>query len=272
MKTKYYLLLLLLGFSLPVPAQQEDTAALIKEFKKIADFAAQPYLYYSIHTSMQSAPVLTGSDTASTEGEFYKNQTDFYFRNGQEEIYLEDSLLIRVDHAKKSVWVSRVDQASKEKANGLLPGNKQLQEMMRKRYSIHKEVGQNGLTSLQFTSKQVTGMSGVISTRILLSYSASNHLPQALEVEMRMQQPADENIAAQIRSQGADERKLLQQVDGKLYLVRSQKISTWFISIDRSKEKAMQIPVWQNILSFDAASKSFSTRAGLEEYAVTKTF
>jgi hypothetical protein len=93
-----------------------------------------------------------------------------------------------------------------------------------------------------------------------------------MNIEMRMQQPADDDMAEQIKSQGVDETKLIHLIDGKKYLVRRQKVSTAFANIDNTAEKAGQMPSWKSILMFNSADQSFSAQGSDAAYEVTKTF
>ncbi len=272
MKKRFYLAVFFFNFLFPGFSQQQDTAALIKEFKKVADFSRQPYLYYSMQTRLESSPMISCTDTATTDAEFYRNGTDVYYKNGAEELFLEDSLLISVNHEKKTIWISKTDKSSKESSAGLFPGNKVLQDMLKKGFTIQKPLTSDGFSHLQFTNKQMAGLSNVLSSRINISYHHDTFLPLALHIEMRMQQPADEDLVTQIKNMGVAEKKLLQEIDGSLYLVRSQTMSCAFNTISTSKEKAALIPKWQNKISFDAADHRFVGMAELQEYTLSQTF
>jgi len=273
MKNKHSFLILLLVFCQTAFSQQAaDTAALIKEFKKVMAFGEQPYVFYTTATKLESEPVLEAQDTATMNGMFYKNETNLYYKCGPEETYLQDSLLIEVNQQRKTIWVSRVDMPSKEKLNTMPFSNKQLQGMMRKNYTIQKSITGNHMTKLSLETKQVAGGSAVISTRTALLFTEKDHIPQQVDIEMRMEQPANDEMIEQIKSQGVDERKLIQLINGQRYLIRMQKMSVVFESISNTKQKAMQIPLWQNILDFDAVKQSYTGKGVYAEYAVTKTY
>jgi len=245
---------------------------MIKEFKKVMEFTRQPFVYVTTTTTVQSQPVLDAQDTLRTQGVFYKNETDLYYSTGQEEMYLQDSLLVQVNHDRKTIWISRVDKGSKEKLGEMPTGNRQLQEMMRKNYSMKRTETDHHLAKLSFETKEVTGRSAVISTRGDLLFTEKDHLPRQMDIEMRMQQPASAEMIEQIKSQGVDERKLVQLVNGQQCLVRMQRMTVLYNSIDNTKQKAMQMPLWQTILDFDAVSQNYSGKGVYAEYAITKTY
>jgi len=270
---KMYLLVLLAAFGQTCFCQEKmDTAALIKEFKKVMSYTLEPYVFVATSNTIHSEPVVDMQDTLQTHGVFYKNETDLYYKNGNEEMYLQDSLLVQVNNERKTIWVSRVDKASKEKLGAQHADNKQLQELMRKNYTIRKTNIDNDRTAISFESKEITGRSAVISTHAELLFTQKDHHPLQLAVEMRMQQPASDEMVEQIKSQGVDERKLIQFIGGQRYLVRMQRVTVAFDHIDNTKEKAMQMPVWQAIVDVDPAEQKFIGKGNYSDYEVTKTF
>ena len=273
MKNKHYLLLMFLAVCQTGLCQEKtDTAAMVKEFKKVMEFGAQPYLYYSTVSTMESEPVIDAQDTATMNGVFYKNGTDFYYKSGPEEVYLQDSLMIQVNQERKTIWVSRVDMASKEKLNAMQTGNRQLNELMRKNFTIQKASMGNHIAKLSFEAKQMAGRSAVISTRAGLLFTEKEHLPQQLEIEMRMRQPANDEMIAQIKDQGVDDKKLIQLINGQQYLVRMQKMTVAFENISTAKEKVLRMPVWKDILDFNVEEQNYTGKAAYAEYEITKTF
>lgn len=269
---KYFFIVLLALCQAVYGQQKADTAALVKEFYRVMNFSVQPYVYYTTFSTMESDPVLEQKDTISMQGEFYKNQTDMYYRNGPDEVYLQDSLLIQVNNDRKTIWVSRVDMASKSKLNSLPMGSKQLLEIMRKQYTMQQTMMGGGMARVSLETKQLAGRSTVVTSTMNLDYTVADHLPRAMNIEMRMLQPADDEMVEQIKSQGVDETKLIQVIDGKRYLVRRQKVNTAFTNINNTAEKAGQMPSWKNMLLFNSADQSFSAQGSVAAYEVTKTF
>lgn len=273
MNTKKYFLLVAIAFCQTAICQKNnDTAALVKEFRKVMNFAIQPYLYYTTVTMLQAEPLLQVSDTAATQGVFYKNQTNLYCQNGIDEIYLEDSLLVRVNHLRKSIWVSRVDPASKEKINSSPVSSKQFAELMQKKYTIEKTSTGKHSSLIQFETKQNAGQFSVISTIIGLEYDQKNYLPKNIQVSMSMQQPATDDMITSIKSQGVDDTKLIQLIQEKKYLVRKQTALTTFKDISNTKESVVSMPSYKQILDFNPANQTYTGKGKYSEYEVTKTY
>jgi hypothetical protein len=249
-----------------------DTAALVKEFRKVMNFATQPYLHYTTVTQMQAQPVIEAADTATTQGVFYKNQTNIYYLNGAEEIYLEDSLLVRINNNRKTIWLSKVDMASKEKMNSSPVSSKQFTELMRKKYTIQKSATNNRNGFLRFESKENTGISSAVSTIIGLEYDEKNYLPRNIQVSISMQQPATDEMISSIKNQGIEENKLIQLINEKKWLVRSQTAITTFKSISNKKESVLQMPSYKQILDFNIIEQIYTAKGKYSEYELTKTF
>ena len=271
---KYILVCAILSCQYARAAAQDkmDTAAMVKAFGRVMDFASQPYVYYSTSSKMISVPVLNPEDTLSTKGLFYKSGTDMYYSNGPEEIYLQDSLLVQVNNERKSIWVSRVDMAGKEKLQHASVGNRQLQELMRKRYSLqHKKLTEQS-SGFQLEAKQLKGQSTYVTSTINLSYGTSDYLPRTLQMQIRLQQPAVDELVQQIRDGGLDENSLLKQIDGKRYIVRTQQVNTVFADFDNTERKARQMPLWTSILAYNAPEQSFTGTGAYADYEVVKTF
>ena len=195
-----------------------------------------------------------------------------YYNNGAEEVYLQDSLLVQVNNERKSIWVSKVDLAGKEKLQHLSFGNRQLQELMRKRYTLQQVELPNQTAGFQLQAKQLKGQSTYITSTVHLAYGTNDHLPRTMQVEIKLQQPANDELMRQIRDGGIDENGLLQQIDGKEYIVRTQQLNTVFAGFDNTEQKAKQMPVWTSILLYNAADQSFSGTGIYADYEVTKTF
>lgn len=246
-----------------------DTAALVKEFNKVMSFAVQPYLYYKTVMKMESAPVLQSEDTVSNIGTFYKNQNELYYNNGQEEMFLEDSLLVQINNERKTIWISKVDVSSKEKMDVLPLSNKHLQELFRKKYSITKRVTEDGNCNLTFEARQNTHESADINSRISLEYNQQTLLPKTMGLEIQIQQAVDDEILSALKNEGRDVNAVLQTINGVKYVVRKQLVSVQFENIDTSKEKAQQIPSWRDRLDF---TTDFAGKGIYKDYELTKTF
>ena len=248
----------------------QDTAALVTEFGKVMSFATQPYLYCTTLTKMNSIPVLEEQDTLSYQGVFYKYLTDLYCGNGREELYMQDSLMIQVNHNRKSIWISKVDIASKDRMSFLPVNNTQVQELFRKKYEISKTRVNGNASRFDLKTNQNMNTSIAITTTIGLEYETKNYLPLLMQIGIHMQHPATDEILTVLRDENTEYNKLLQTIDGVKYLIRLQNIVLSFLEIDNTIEAANKMPSWKYILDYD--EKEFIPKGLCKGYEVTKTF
>ena len=249
-----------------------DTAAMVNEFSKVIAFTAQPSLYFSTIIKTDAAPVLEPQDTLTSAGIFYKNNTELYYKNGQEAAYLQDSFFIQVNQNRKTIWINKVDVASKEKMNVLPLNDQKVQELFRKRYTIQQSVLNRGESRLYFVTRKKADSSTTITTSITLEYSHKDYLPKLMQMDIHMQQPLSDDLLDALKNDNIDDTKLIQIIGGEKYLVRTQKVSVVFSEINNTKQKAMQMPLWKDILDFRETEQEFTAKGVYEGYEVTKMF
>lgn len=253
-------------------ANAQDTTAMLKEFSKVMSFSVQPYLHYTSITKMEASPVMQPQDTITIKGEFYKNETNLYLSNQKEDMFMEDSFFVQINHERKSIWISKVDMETKEKMNILPLGNKDLQELFSKNYSISKMVIDERSSRLNFETKQYFDSVSVAVVNIDLQYSGKSFLPELLQMNVNMKQQIPDEQIQQLKDQGTDTRQLIQKIGNSNYLVRNQRVKVTFENIDNTKEKAMQIPSWKEKLNYNLIENEFSGKGVYSDYEVIKIF
>jgi hypothetical protein len=271
MKLKNRIVLLVL-IAITVKANGQDTTAMLKEFNKVMSFAVQPYVYYEARTKMEASPVLQPEDTLSTKGEFYKNENNLYYSSKQDEMFMQDSLFIQVNHDRKSIWISRVDVETKDKMNMLPLGSKDMQELFRKKYTISKTALDERSSRLNFEAKQYFDSVSVVVVNIGLQYSGKKLLPELLQMNVSMKQLVSDEQLQQLQAAGASAKQAIQTTGDNNYFVRNQRVTVTFENVDNSKEKAQQMPVWQNKLNYNAVTNEFTGKGSYSDYEITKTF
>ncbi len=249
-----------------------DTAGLVTEFGKVMSFATQPFLYCTTFATINSSPVLEEQDTLSYQGVYYKYLEDLYYNNGREELYLQDSFMIQINHTRKSIWISKVDMASKGRMDFLPVNSKQVQELFRKKYTITKSRLNGNASRFDLIARQSMYASTAVTTTMGLEFETESHSPLLMEIMMRMQQPVTDETFTFLVNENTENSKLLQTIDGINYLVRLQNIVVAFSDINNTKEAAGKMPSWKKILDFDDGVKEFIARELYKDYEVTKTF
>jgi hypothetical protein len=272
MKHKNKILLLLLALA-TINANAQDTTAMLRDFNKVMSFSVQPYLHYTSVTKMEASPVMQPQDTVTMLGEFYKNQTNLYLNNQREEMFLEDSFFIQINHDRKSIWISKMDVDTKDKMNIMPLNDKNLREMFRKNFVISKTTVNEKTERLNFETKQYFDSVSVVIVNIGLQYSGKNFMPQLMDMQVKMKQHIPDQQIQMLKGQGTDTRQAIQKIDGINYLIRNQRVTVIFKNIDNTKEKAMQMPSWKDKLNYNAADNEFTAKGTMySDYEITKTF
>ncbi|MBS1512423.1 MAG: hypothetical protein JST86_16375 [Bacteroidetes bacterium] len=268
-KAKIILSIVFFSLSALKTATAQDTAAMIHDFNKVMSFAVSPYLYYHSSTSVKATPVMQKEDTMNLQGVFYKYDNDLCFKNGKEEMYLEDSFYIQVNHENKTINVSKVDVSTKDKMNVLPLSNKNLQALFRKKFLISREKPDGDYEQLNFESRQYFDSLSMVLVDIALRYSGSTYLPDLLQMNITMKQPlSDADIAVTPENM----KNAVETINGFRYITRKQSVTIAFNDISKSKEKARAIPSWKELLGYDEVRHVFVGKGLYSNYEISTTF
>ena len=253
--------------------KNQDTAAIISAFNRVMEFAVQPDLYYTSTTSMHSIPAIRiPGSTPVLHNVFYKVNNDLYYGNEQEEVYLQDSLMITINHIRKTILINKVDVATKEKMD-LMPLKKaSMQKMLREHFVISQQQRQGDTLAITIHSHDRTELGNMANTEMVVLYSKPSYLPYAMQVTQQMRQPASEQLLAVLNSQGLMTQTTLTETQGVKYIYMSQTATINFSAIETSGKKSKDMPVWKNSLSFDEQLQSFKGTNKCAEYEVTQNF
>jgi hypothetical protein len=252
MSNKKYLIPFLLATGLSTHAQHyTDTSALIREFDKVMAFAVQPYLHYtSITTLRNGSPDNATNNDNILHGNFYKVNDDLYVGNEQEEMYLQDSLMIRVNHPRKTIQLNRVDLASKKRMDILPLKKMDMQKMLREHYTIAAmpDVGDTGRILIR--SREGEGPGRAAGMEMLLKYTRQMHLPLLMEITIILPQQGAASTTDMV----------------------TETVSIRFGTIGMTREQTVQMPLWKEKIVYDDGSGTFRGTGSYEGYEVIKTF
>lgn len=237
-------------------------------FRKVMAFSKQPYLHYSTVTKMNAIPVFEQKDTMTLTGEFFKLKDNFYSNNGFEETYVQDSFLVRVNHERKSIWISKVNMVTK-KTMDMLPIS--LKQLLLKTYDINQSVISNDIIRMDFSEKQQNNIH-ITAASFGLEYNKHNLLPTAFEIKATLQQAPTVELMAELDKEHIDSSNLFKVIEGVKYLVRTQQMQVAFSNINNTIECALKMPSWKRVLAYDSILKEFVTTSAYTGYAVTPTF
>lgn len=250
-----------------------DTSAVIREFNDVMAFTVQPYLHYTSVTSLRTGPMTPLADTGRIlQGSFYKYDDDLYYGSDQEEMYLQDSLMIKVDHLHKTIQVSKVDVATKKNMD-LLPLKKMdRQKLLRSHYTISKmpEEGDTESIVIRSLAARDVGQSG--GQEMLMEYTKQGHLPLLMQITVRIREQATDQVEGMLKSSGFDVQQMREDLAGQQSLVMTQTASVRFGAMETTREAAMQMPLWKEKLSYDPVSGNYSGKGDYSGYRIIKTF
>jgi hypothetical protein len=266
------LIFLLLATGAPAIAQSAaDTAAVIGEFDEVMAFAVQPYVHFTCVMALHAGPMLPPGDTGRIlHSDFYKYEDNLYYGNEQEEMYLQDSLMIRVNHHQKVIQISKVDVATKKNMDILPLKRTDRQKLLRNRYTIGKmpDRGDTGVIVIRPQAGRTAGES--MNTEILMEYAKSSHLP--LLMRMTTRQRASETVAGALKANGFDVVHMVEEEAGIRSLIMTQTASMRFETMDTTKETAMHMPLWKDKIAYDPMSGNYMGRGDYTDYRIIKTF
>jgi hypothetical protein len=271
-KKSIFSFLVLLSPALAYCQQATDTAALILEYNKVMSFTAQPYIHYTTLTKLSANPVLQSQDTASLMGEFFKNNTDIYSNNVKEEMYMQDSLMVSISNDRKTIWLNKVDVDTKDRMNVITPFGKDIQEIMKRNYTISKSLPDENTSQIVFETRRPQTSAAVSNTRITILYDNKTYLPRNINIDISMKEPVDEETIAALKEEEVDEKKLVQEINGIKYLVRNQSMYIQFTEIKSDKDSVMQMPFYSSCLDYNVVTQEFTGKGKYKDYEVTKLF
>jgi len=264
-----FLLAVLLVFFNSADGQTADTTALVENFNKVMSFTNHLYLHYNTFTKMVSDPVIQSEDTLSFNGEFYKYKNDFYCNSGQEEVFIEDSLMIRVNHQRKEIWISKMDTTTKNRAGASPIGSMDILKKIKDNYAISDVQKDTDFATIQLSKTQINTPQ---TTMIAITYDKKTFLPLTMELKLKLDQRVDDDEINSLKEEGIQQNKLIKTIDKEKYLSRQQGIIISFKDINTTIEKAKEIPSWKEVLGYNFSTGEFIGKGRCSDYEITKTF
>lgn len=264
---------MVLMFNQASAQKRSDTAAIIQTFNEVMSFSVQPYLHYSSVISLRSAPMTDTARSGSVlHNEFYKVQDDLYYGNEQEEIFLQDSLMVRINHSRKTILLSKVDMATKKRVDILPLKRTDMQKMLREHCTLSRlpDEGDTGRIMISTREKQIP--QGFTCSDMLVVYRRGSHLPVWMEMNMHLRNEENEQVTEALRANGFDVAKMASVKDGRKSLNMTRTASVNFGEIETTKEKAGQMPLWMDRVDYDSNTETYSGKGRCEGYEVIKTF
>ena len=250
-----------------------DTMAIIRDFDNVMEFAVQPYVHFTAKVILSNGPMLPPGDTGRVmHAEFYKLRDDLYYGIEAQEVYLQDSLMVRVDHEHRMIQIDRVDVATKKNLDVLPLKRKDKDKLFRNRYSASRVAGRGDTTEIRFASAPAARYPGSRALAVRVVYSRNAHLPLLMEITTTVWEPESEEATAGLRSNGFNVQQMKQETGGVRGLVMSQTAAMQFGSVQLTEQSAGAMPLWTRRLAYDPVSGEFSAIGVCDGYRVMKAF
>jgi hypothetical protein len=267
----YSLILFFLGVTCATAQSAKDTVRLIKEFNEVMAFTVKPYLHYRTILSVRSQPAMRSTDTGNYHTEFYKVGDDLYYGSEQQEVYLQDSLMITLDHPRRTMQVSKVDVATKSSIDLLPLRHANIQKLLREHYLISRERLDGDSAEFVIRSQGNKDFTGT-TTEMIVRYHPKTLEPYNIEVTFVFQQRVSDDALATLSRRGFSAEKLIQVRQGVRWLVLSQTISMQIVEMNEGRQEAQQMPLWTQKVAYDVGEQTFRGKGPYVDYEVTKTF
>jgi hypothetical protein len=250
-----------------------DTMAILRDFDDVMNFAVQPYVHFTAKVTIQNGPMVPPGDTGRLmHAEFYKLHDDLYYGVEAQELYLQDSLMVRVDHEHRMVQIERVDVATKKNLDLLPLKRKDKDKLFRSRYSASRVPGQGDTAEIRFASAPLAHYPGsrALTTRVV--YTRTTHLPLLMAIKTSVWEPESDAATTELRSNGFNVQQMKQETGGVRGLVMSQTTAMQFTNIQLTEQSVSAMPQWTRRLSYDPATGKFSAIGICDGYRVFKGF
>lgn len=249
---------------------RKDTAAIVKELRQVMSFTNRNNISYETETRINSVPVLSDDDVAVINGKFIKNGKRLYYRSGDDELLVVDSLLFQINHKRKSIWILRLTKKQQEEMEGNVTGAKEILGEIENNYTLQKELAGSQQVKISFFSKNYDKVGK--STKTTIQYDRRQMLPEFLQMDVTMKEETDNEMVATLMADGIDTTGLVIKAGDRSILIRKQSITVslknW--STDGSQNINMPSP-------FDYVRRDFDTDEPLAigiyaDYEVRKLF
>lgn len=263
-KVLYFLL-----FALSVQAQT-DSIEILNNFTKVMSFAQQPFVTYQMDMNIKSSPDLSKT-VSSHKGVYKKNGTSVYFNNGIEEILVKDSLMLRVNHDRKSIWVSKMNKEQLNNLTGGTPDINQIAALMQKRYKVSQSAEN------EFENKIILETENNVyegqSVKMFVRYNNLNKTPSQIQFEFGTKEELTDELMAMIKESDAiDPTNLIVKEGGIQYIQFKQIIETNIKNISFELADVSVMPVWNEYIIIDQEKGEMTGAKQFSAYEVTRLY
>lgn len=247
----------------------KDTLAWIEDVQKVMSFLDRPKVAYHADLRLSSTPVLDSQDTLASTADYFKDGSTFSYRSDIEEVYQEDSLLVEVNHQRKSIWLSRSGNGTAQSVSGGF--GQKVRAMLAQRYSVQRE--QRGENTIVMTIlPKVVNTASPYRSKMVLEYDRQSELPRRIDITISMEAQASDEMIEDFKARGVAVESMLREVNGDHYLVREQTMSLRFGKITELDSELQKAPKLAGRVKQNPATGAFMGVGTIQDYEITQTF
>lgn len=267
------LLFLLLSFNYTVKAQsKKDTANWIAEFKELFSFGVSNNIKYTLHTSFNANPVLDKADTLQVFTTYMRKENLVYYKNNFEEMYLNDSLLVTIDHEQKQIKIEQLKQGDFEKLSIVNVNTKLFTNLLKDRFTISKKQIGSDSVKYELVSKDSVIQNKDNFSKIEVYNLLGQKVPLNLTFSSSQKMPLQAQDIAQLKQMDNKIEKQYVVFEGETFLQRNQQMK-WFFTSFSNNVQAIDVPAYSSKISLQSFTKIVQIiDSDIKDFEIIKNF
>lgn len=270
--------ILLLGYfvcsaSVLVAQKKDNTTAIMQEYVKLWRIYDQKPLQLKLSIVNTASPVTKPTDTLSTEMDYYFNNNLFYLQSEGLEEFVNDSMIMLVNHEMKKVLLYRnsltVEKMMRKYSEAFMRDSSV--EKLVKEYSAEKTELTKTLNRILLTSKNTVGGTSLPKEQMEVQYKAASYEPVELIQIRRTLIPLDADYYQRLKSDPVYDGKLVESSTetGRLYfMIKEYHVAYSFKKISHN----MEVPVKESERIVMNDKGEYVPAKGYEEFTIEKEF
>jgi hypothetical protein len=245
----------------------------LKKLIKLANLYRYSELYYTTNTSLQSFPFLEAVDTANFNSICYKTAHKLYIKNGEDETFLEDSILVRIVNRRKKIWIDKINAKQKEEMLNTDITNRQLQKLITEKYvttetKIDKNI--NEISLMRWIDD--TLKTSNVEYAIAIMYNTETEALLSFKMISNLKQPFTPEVEQYILKKGINANDFIISEGNYKFLNRKQILTTNFLNIQTKNINQIKVPMLSERLQLNKQSNEYEGLGDLLNFEIIKSF
>lgn len=249
-----------------------DTTDLIAELGDVLAYSRRPDIRLLTETKLSASPILYPTDTAFLKGEFARFEGRIYSSNGNDELFVEDSIMVQVNKERKSIWLTKINPDLYSGDYQFNKIDKSVLKGIRDGRLIRKSAIDNKRSKFTVEDKQDTIQAASVFNKLEVLYNNQTKLPEKILITVSMQENLDDNMREIISEECLDSTALIKSFNGKRVVVRQQTMEIKFSSVENYNPKNKNCPLRSAVVQYNAVKDQYMAIGVYRDYEVRKLF